>query len=82
MWSPLESRSARNKLPYECSAVGPACVVKLGDLVRGLPRRIEGQFRRHWGFAPALWNLFFKERVNLGASLSVKTSPQDSKSGN
>eukprot|EP00959_Pyramimonas_sp_CCMP1952_P348683 7304611-Pyramimonas_sp.AAC.1 len=41
MWSPLESRSSRNKLPYECSTVGPACVVKLGDLVRGLPQRIE-----------------------------------------
>ena len=44
----------------------------LFDLTRGLPQRIEGQYRRHWGFAPALWNLYFRECVNLGASLKVK----------
>ena len=26
---------------------GPACRVKLFDITRGLPQRIEGQFRRH-----------------------------------
>ena len=53
---------------------GPACKVKLFDITRGLPQRIEGQFRRHWGFTPALWNLYFRERVNLGIGLSVKRS--------
>eukprot|EP00959_Pyramimonas_sp_CCMP1952_P010605 222310-Pyramimonas_sp.AAC.1 len=51
--------------------MGPATTVRLFDLTRGLPQRIEGQFRRTWGFA-ALWNLYFRERVNLGASLSIK----------
>ena len=53
-------------------AVGPACKVKLFDLTRGLPQRIEGQYRRHWGFTPALWNLYFRECINLGVGLSVK----------
>ena len=35
---------------------------------------MEGQYRRHWGFAPALWNLHFRVRVNLGASLSIARS--------
>ena len=52
--------------------VGPACKVQLFDITRGLPQRIEGQYRRHWGFTPAIWNLYFKERVNLGISLNVK----------
>ena len=52
--------------------MGSAPEVKLFDLTRGLPQRIEGQFRKHWGFVPALWNLFFRDRVNLGASLSIK----------
>ena len=30
-------------------------------------------FRRHWGFTPALWNLYFRERINLGGSLRVKS---------
>ena len=56
--------------------MGSACHVKVFDLTRGLPRRIEGQFRRSWGFAPALWNLYFRERVNIGTSLSVKRGLQ------
>eukprot|EP00973_Karenia_brevis_P037088 5113111-Karenia_brevis.AAC.1 len=36
--------------------------VTLADLTAGLPRRVEGQFRRHWVFAPLLWNLWFRER--------------------
>ena len=54
------------------SEVGPACRVKLLDITRSLPQRIEGQFRQHWGFAPAVWNLYFREQLNLGISLSVK----------
>ena len=56
------------------SIVGPACKVRLFDLTRGLPQRIESQFRRHWGFTPALWNLYFRERLNLGGNLHVKTT--------
>ena len=51
-----------------------AAKVKLFDITRGLPQRIEGQFRRHWSLTPALWNLYFRERVNLGASLSIRNS--------
>ena len=47
--------------------------MRLPDLTRGLPQRIEGQFRRHWAFIPALWNLRFREQLNLGVSLSVST---------
>ena len=51
--------------------------VELSDITRGLPQRIEGQYRRHWGFTPALWNLYFRERVNLGVNLSVKTGTRE-----
>ena len=61
-------------MPDAHFAMGPACRVKLFDIARGLPQRGEGQYRRHWGFAPALWNLYFRERVNLGASLNVVRS--------
>ena len=61
---------------FDHSKVGPACRVQLFDITRGLPQRIEGQFRRHWGFTPALWNLYFRERINLGISLSVRTKTQ------
>ena len=57
-------------------AVGPACAVKLFDITRGLPQRIEGQYRRHWSFTPALWNLYFRECINLGVSLSLKRSAE------
>ena len=43
--------------------------MKLFDITRGLPRRVEAQFRRHWSFVPGLWNLYFREQVNLGSSL-------------
>ena len=49
-----------------------AAEVELLDLVRGLPRRVEAQFRRHWAFVPALWNLYFRERINFGKQLSTK----------
>ena len=63
---------ALRKVPNEHMSVGPAPTVQLLDLTRGLPQRIEGQFRRSWGFAPAVWNLYFRNCVNLGASLSSK----------
>ena len=43
-------------------------------MTRGLPQRIEGQYRRRWGITLALWNLYFRERINLGVSLSVKST--------
>ena len=60
-------------LPTEHALVGPACQVQLADLVKGLSQRIEGQFRRHWSFIPALWNLYFRERINIGGSLQVRS---------
>ena len=48
-----------------------ACEVKLYDVTRALPQRIEGQYRRHWCLTPALWNLYFREQLNTGVSLST-----------
>ena len=48
-----------------------AAEVKLFDITRSLPQRIEGQFRRHWSFVPGLWNLYFREQINLGANLRL-----------
>ena len=48
-----------------------ACEVKLYDVTRALPQRIEGQYRRHWCLTPALWNLYFWEQLNTGVSLST-----------
>ena len=59
-----------------------AAQVMLLDLVRGLPRRCEAQFRRHWPFVPGLWNLYFRELVNFGKSLSVRHRPNASKPAN
>ena len=47
-----------------------------------MPRRIEAQYRRHWSYVPGLWNLYFREQVNLGASLrsvsrGAAAEPQD-----
>ena len=64
-------------LAGEHGTVGPASRVRLSDLTCGLPQRIEGQYRRHWGFAPGFWNLYFRERINLGVSLSVKNRSED-----
>ena len=58
-------------------ALGPAYKLQVFDLTRGLPQRIEGQYRRLWGFTPALCKLYFRECVNLGVSLSVKRSVLD-----
>ena len=56
--------------------------VKLFDITRGLPSRVEAQYRRHWSFVPGLWNLYFREQVKLGVSLSAVSrgkgaAPQD-----
>ncbi|CAE7035435.1 esrp2 [Symbiodinium sp. CCMP2592] len=60
--------------PEECAEADlerdPA-PVSLWDLVRGLPRRSECQFRRHWNLIPGLFNLFFRHELNQGLSLSV-----------
>ena len=64
--------AASRQIPRTHYTVGSSPIVRLLDLTRGLLQRIEGQFRRTWGFVPALWNLYFRERVNLGASLSIK----------
>merc|ERR1711873_352032 len=55
-----------------------AAEVKLFDITRSLPRRVEAQFRRHWHFVLGLWNLYFRNQVNKGASLGVgaRTKPQ------
>ena len=50
-----------------------AAEVKLFDITRGMPRRIEGQYIRHWAFVPSLWNLYFREQVNTGLSLSAQS---------
>ena len=71
-WMHSLSKPHQYKLPVEHAAVSTACPVKLFDITRGLPQRIEGQYRRHWGFTPALWNLYFRERLSLGIGLSVK----------
>ena len=55
------------------ATIGPACTVRGFDITRRSLKRIEGQFQRHWGFVPALWNLCFREHVNLDISLSVKS---------
>ena len=68
---PYPRATLPNWLPGDHGLVGPACKVRLFDITRGLPQRIEGQFRQHWGLTPALWNLYFREQINLGISLSV-----------
>ena len=65
----------------EQKQVAPASV-KLFDITRGLPQRVEAQYRRHWSFAPGLWSLYFREQINLGASLGAvsrgsRSVPQD-----
>ena len=66
----------------EHHAQAPAAKVKLFDLVRSMPRRIEAQYRRHWNYVPGLWNLYFREQVDLGTSLGaisrgVAAEPQE-----
>ena len=50
-----------------------AAEVKLFGITRGMPRRIEEQYIRHWAFVPSLWNLYFREQVNTGLSLSAQS---------
>jgi len=58
-------------------APGDACV-SLADLTVGLVRRVEGQFRRHWMFAPLLWNLYFRERALRSRRLAIRCFPKAS----
>ena len=50
-----------------------AATVRIYDVTRGMSQRIEGQYRRHWGLVPGLWNLYFREQMNLGLSLKSTT---------
>ena len=52
------------------SPEGAACKVKLFDITCGLPQCIESQYRTHWMFAPALWNLTFVS-VSIWEALSA-----------
>ena len=47
----IGAQNSDTKWPCSHSCVGPACKVQLFDITRGLPQRIEGQFRRHWGLS-------------------------------
>ena len=58
---------------YEEETVVAAAEVKIFDLARSMSQRIEGQYRRHWGFVPGLWNLHFRNEINLGISLKTAT---------
>ena len=69
-----DSTAVVGRTAYGHDKIGPACKVKLYDLTRGMPQRIEGQFRRHWGFGVAVWSLYFRERINLGVSMCVKST--------
>ena len=53
-----------------------SALVQCADLARGMARRCEAQYRRHWQFLPGLWNLYFREKVNTGPSLSMQSKVQ------
>ena len=55
------------------ATIGPACSVRGFDITRRSVMRIEGHFRRHWRFVPALWNLCLREHVSFDIRLSVKS---------
>ena len=46
-------------------------IVRNFDITRSLSQRIEGQYRRDWNIIPGLWNLYFRDQINLGASLKI-----------
>ena len=75
-WLQPQVGIALRKLPDEHLSIGPAPTVQLSDLTRGLAQCMEGQFRRSWGYTPTIWNLFFRQCVNLGASLSIQRQQQ------
>ena len=75
-WLQLQVGIALRKLPDEHLSIRPAPTVQLSDLTRGLVQCMEGQLRRSWGFTPTIWNLFFRQCVNLGASLSIQRQQQ------
>ena len=51
-----------------------ASPVRMADFVHGMSQRVEAQYRRHWGFVPSLWNLHFRNEINLGMSLSARAT--------
>ena len=53
-------------------------MVDLFEYTSGLPRRVEGQFRRHWAFTPLLWNLYFHEQVHRSRHLALRCLPKAS----
>ena len=59
------------------SGIGNAIIVKLFDLTRALPQRIESQFRTHWSFVPASWNSYFRHKLKLGCSLELRRYMSD-----
>ena len=73
-WLPQSATQPAGQVPSARPDAGPARKAKLFDIARGLPQRIEGQCRRHWGFVPALQNLCVRDRLDLGASLGAKRS--------
>ena len=46
-----------------------AAQVRLADVVRGLPRRVEAHFRRHWWCVPAMRSLNFREQASFSQHL-------------
>jgi hypothetical protein len=58
----------------ESAHIAGGAKVRIFDLTRSMSQRIEGQYRRDWNFVPGLWNLYFREQVNLGLSLKIGTS--------
>ena len=56
--------------------------VKLYGITGSLPPQVEAQYRRHWSFVAGLWNLYFKEQVNLGSGLSAVSRGKASKPQN
>ena len=58
---------------YESETMAAAAEVKIFELTRRVSQRVEGQYRRHWGFVPALWNLRLRNEINMGISLKSAT---------
>ena len=55
--------------------IGSAAYVRIFDIVRGLSQRVEGQYRRHWGFIPGLWNFYFVKKSSWGELEDDHTQP-------
>ncbi|MCS5671004.1 MAG: hypothetical protein NZ577_04010, partial [Vicinamibacterales bacterium] len=75
------TRELANRLGWTNEVQAEAAYVRLFDITRGLPQRVEGQYRRHWGFVPGLWNLYFREQVTTGSNLKVSSNMADKEAG-